>query len=539
MANVGLDFGTHQTKVCIEQGEDISNLTYTFFTFKDLEGNDKYYLPSTVQINKDDTLSYGYTDESNSKTGSRQNLPEFTEKEPVKPVLVLPPKPEKVTPKPRSETNLMAAALSKAMQEKLSEDNYRMELKEWEKQCDICRNDHVNAMIQYYSDMPEYLKKLEAWEKLKESASSKMIYRNFKQATFLDEKDYPWPYDIKPEMLSVWYLTYVLFKLDEYFSKLAEDGVGDGTYSLQVGVPTGKNKLKEQQKKAISIFVSAFKLMESYNNDFSQFMSATVSELLEKTTLRNYRYNDKAYMDDKYYYNINVFPEAYAGLFVMTANRALASGFNLLVDIGGGTTDITFFAANSTSRRPMIYNYDSVPKGLNFLIESAMPIEWDKMSSHPDIKSSQLDKNKLKNAIEIYEGDITQSTNTLLKLLWKEWNGCTIKKESLNSALNERPIIYTGGGSVNDKLPNPIEKVFTDLRRMDGSEWSGLYIIDIKKIKRLKLCPILSVSLGLAITQDNDDIDQNMFTLGDIFNPHRRKDEGLYDYGRDKDLQDL
>ena len=31
MANVGLDFGTHQTKVCIEQGEDVSNLTYLFY----------------------------------------------------------------------------------------------------------------------------------------------------------------------------------------------------------------------------------------------------------------------------------------------------------------------------------------------------------------------------------------------------------------------------------------------------------------------------------------------------------------------------
>ena len=35
---VGLDFGTHQTKLCIEDKADVNNPIYSFFPFEDLEG---------------------------------------------------------------------------------------------------------------------------------------------------------------------------------------------------------------------------------------------------------------------------------------------------------------------------------------------------------------------------------------------------------------------------------------------------------------------------------------------------------------------
>ena len=92
MANVGLDFGTHQTKVCIEQGEDVSNLTYTFFTFKDLEGKEHYALPSTIQINKDETLSYGFINEADAKIGRKREVPDFNEPKPKEPEMLLPKK---------------------------------------------------------------------------------------------------------------------------------------------------------------------------------------------------------------------------------------------------------------------------------------------------------------------------------------------------------------------------------------------------------------------------------------------------------------
>ena len=62
---VGLDFGTHQTKVCIENNDNPTNVYYEFLSFEDLDGNRSYCLPSIIQINKDHTLSYGFCNEDN------------------------------------------------------------------------------------------------------------------------------------------------------------------------------------------------------------------------------------------------------------------------------------------------------------------------------------------------------------------------------------------------------------------------------------------------------------------------------------------
>lgn len=56
---VGLDFGTHQTKVCIEK-KDGAELEYKFFLFKDRHGIMQYTLPSVMQLSHDGRFSYGY-----------------------------------------------------------------------------------------------------------------------------------------------------------------------------------------------------------------------------------------------------------------------------------------------------------------------------------------------------------------------------------------------------------------------------------------------------------------------------------------------
>ena len=59
MITVGLDFGTHQTKVCIEHKDGVE-LNYTFMKFSDTYHRDFYTLPSIVGVGKDGLLSYGY-----------------------------------------------------------------------------------------------------------------------------------------------------------------------------------------------------------------------------------------------------------------------------------------------------------------------------------------------------------------------------------------------------------------------------------------------------------------------------------------------
>ena len=59
MITIGLDFGTHQSKICIEDKKGVE-LSYSFFQFSDTHGEKQYTLPSIIRIKPDSKLEYGY-----------------------------------------------------------------------------------------------------------------------------------------------------------------------------------------------------------------------------------------------------------------------------------------------------------------------------------------------------------------------------------------------------------------------------------------------------------------------------------------------
>ena len=58
---IGLDFGTHQTKICVKTIEDEGHglSSYEFFEFETKDDKTTYALPSIIQKKRDGTLSYG------------------------------------------------------------------------------------------------------------------------------------------------------------------------------------------------------------------------------------------------------------------------------------------------------------------------------------------------------------------------------------------------------------------------------------------------------------------------------------------------
>ena len=62
-------------------------------------------------------------------------------------------------------------------------------------------------------------------------------------------------------------------------------------------------------------------------------------------------------------YGLLVFPEAYACLNPLISQGKLATGMSLMIDIGGGTTDISFFTIENN--KPQVYDFYSINKGLN------------------------------------------------------------------------------------------------------------------------------------------------------------------------------
>ena len=125
---------------------------------------------------------------------------------------------------------------------------------------------------------------------------------------------------------------------------------------------------------------------------------------------------DVAYELEKYRkelkdeYGMLVFPEAYACLMPLVKSAKIASGMSLMVDIGGGTTDISFFTIEN--RSPQVYAFYSINKGLNFLTAAEIQI------------SKRADSN-VKN-----ENEIINKTKEIIKPLDEKRIAKGLKKRS-------------------------------------------------------------------------------------------------------------
>lgn len=441
---VGLDFGTHQTKVCIENKADVNNPEYSFFPFKDLEGNDNYILPSIVQINSDNTLSYGFVDEKRAKYGKKfiiGGMPKF---------------PQKI-----SVTTEMKKKHECAMKD--AEATYQAELKEWYR-----------------------------WQNTSQ-VNYRMIYRYFKQNTF---SAYKWNCSLSSSYLAIWYICYIIFCLEEKYGQ---------NFAIQMGIPTGSDGFVQKKQKAVSILLTAYHLVEDeFNNDLERFLSTPVDELEKLTKTNLIPFSE----EKKQEYGLLVFPEAYAALKSLTAQNKIEPGMSIMVDIGGGTTDMTFFMIENSC--PKIYDYSSISYGLNYIIEKATPHLKDKYDI--DLNLSIIDPQELSSAISSYYQNLRESCKDLVEKLVKSFSKTSYPAFKLIDALKNRPIVYSGGGSTYDFLRKPVLP-FTDVRQINHEIWQGMNIKEISKL--IDVCPIVSTALGLAISEIHDDVE--LATTNDIF----------------------
>ena len=395
MLTVGLDFGTHQTKVCIENKDGVE-LNYTFMKFTNTYHQDFYTLPSIVGVGKDDLLSYGYL--------------------------------------PRRYDG--------------------------------------------------------------------RIIRYFKQSTFR-----PWPTGMSQTnamYFSTWYLAYILFDLEQQYGK---------EFTIQMGAPTDSGHVNEVKIIATRIIASAYRLVEDvFANDKQKFLATHIRELTRLTQLVPY---SKEIKDE---YGLLVFPEAYACLKPLISQGKLTTGMSLMIDIGGGTTDISFFTIENNI--PQVYDFYSINKGLNFLIGANEKNQAGTMVNVLD--ASEINENRRN--IFIYE--INKVINDLrLKLQTEFKNQTKLDVQRLLNALKNRPLVYCGGGSTFKSLRVGYGG-YKDRKLISHKEWNIQSIKDIDDIIEDKLCPILSTAYGLAISTENDNITMKPFR--DIFENIRGIEEEHY-----------
>lgn len=402
MITVGFDLGTHQTKLCYEDDEDPERLKYTFFTFIDPKGKEQIILPSLVQVNEDNTLSYGFVDQ----------------------------------------------------------------------------------------------------------AKRKKVYRYFKQAYF----NGGWEEDIDAQLLCIWYVTYILFDLDE---KIEEE-----FYNIQFGIPSGSRLLKRCTDKAMSLLLSAFNLKNQFEYK-SEFLSMTVEDLIELTEIKNNYEGAKEECD------IHLFPEAYASLLPMIAQRLMERELSILVDIGGGTTDMTLFSytegknpkTKRFEKKLQVSWYQSINKGLNYvaeLIAEQSDCEIASIATNLYTADQQISQEAF---TDLYD-NVGREILYLQSMMRRGFEKVRPHEgHLLRNMLHDRPVIYTGGGSTYRELTRSLH-AFSDVHKLDNEHWRRLHITNLHMTKGIE--PILSVCLGLAIYQDDDNI--HLLPFEELFKGHSWND---------------
>lgn len=551
---LGLDFGTHQTKICLEDSSDRRNRRYFFHQFADLDGKMQYTLPSTVMVRSDRTLAYGYVDESEALQAC---LPPRGN-EPQKPKLALwdyPPKPVlpalpelgnppiepdydlivQSIPKPVMPTEpvfptreeLQAAEhfttndfsdLSKLLEQtkqkrltigerrhieqeykrkldaygvaikayykkienakRNSFDEYQSQLwhyneekqkhakhhqhreqllATYEKKCREVDEHNILAQQRYENQLVEYNKSLQKWNN-ELTKKHPVVMHYFKQAVF--SSGLKWHYEWSPILVSIWYLTYVFFELDEKY----------GTENLMVsmGTSSGRSTWDKNKKVATQVILSVYRLIEDvFHHDRQAFLRCTVDELEQLTTI--VPYSDRAKDENAIY----VFPEAFANLNPMALSGRFGLGMNMLVDIGGGTTDISLFTAPNGAE-VQIFDYASVPYGLNAIEEQGL---------------------------ECHTSAVYRTVNDIVRRINGHAYGIGVKEEEIQRVLQHRPIVFTGGGSSRKNLCHAYGG-FSDVSHLSSSVGERLLIEDRTKI--MKLMHVLSTALGLAMCKEDD-----------------------------------
>ena len=498
---IGFDFGTHQTKVCVERRES-GFVEYEFMTFKDLDGNETYFLPSMIQVSADNTLVYGFVNDQ----PITEEEPIFTFEQP-EPVWAEPfPIPQLPQYPPHPTSNRLDSIFGHAF--------YKSKMKKWEKECkkikDLYEKNFEQWQMKRDAAYEDFSKRHTEWENERDTAYAtymerhrdwasrfqkhpKALYRYFKQATFSFRK---WENAIDPLLLSIWYMAYMFFNIEERY----------GTrFGLNMGVPTGKQDGEKRKKLAVSMVLSAYHLVDVvFHGDRKRFLGSTYQELTELTRIIPYSAEEKKKAD------ILVFPEAVACLRPLLQGQKVDEGkMHTMIDIGGGTTDISFFTIKNGA--PRIFSFQSIPHGLNYLTKA------DDTSGL--VRSGKLSTDIDSQRMVIYFQEIKRCLTSLVNELQMSFEQTKFEVQKLYDALKGRPIIYTGGGSTFAELRRAYQNFSVML--VDHSCWKKDSIVG--RENAVQFCPLLSTVYGLAIYAKDDNIE--LSHISSLFAGIRKADD--------------
>jgi hypothetical protein len=202
-----------------------------------------------------------------------------------------------------------------------------------------------------------------------QSTAIKNEYYYFKIASAEDDEFIK---DCTPEFLSVIYLTFLLFTIKQiYYQRNEKREVGGGLlssllsrqkkdnvikFTIQMGIPTewSQEKNLKRKRKFENILMLAEMLQLKYKtlNSFLEISkSQLINDIKDLHNSNSYTFSSKQIFEEKLNdLGLSVYPETAAGLYFILETKQLLPGYYAIMDIGGGSTDLSFFRIEANKK---------------------------------------------------------------------------------------------------------------------------------------------------------------------------------------------
>ena len=265
-----------------------------------------------------------------------------------------------------------------------------------------------------------------------------------------------------------------------------------------MGIPASKATFSRLKPLASGYLIQAIRLVEDvFQNNYENFLATPFEELL--SLIPKYEYS----ADLKMQYGLIILPEAYAALRSLTANSRIPKGMSIMLDMGGGTTDISFFVIKDNGE-PHIYHFESIAKGLNFFLEYEDRHSFKAIDFSKKKELENIPKGVFNEAFREFKGNIDTVIKSLTDFLHHDTISRGFMKSAFRDAVKNRPAIYTGGGCYDNRMRMPIFD-FSDVKYIDKGILGIPNVVDESKVT----IPysLMATAFGLSIQRLDDEID--------------------------------
>lgn len=347
--------------------------------------------------------------------------------------------------------------------------------------------------------------------------------------------------NFSPEFLSVVYLTNILFLIKEQYKKQPQNNVKKGgllsrlfksekkveedvRFTIQLGIPTEWSQAKNylRKRKFENILMLAELLQAKYKIS-NVFLDSKASQLVAdvRDIYHTNKFSDQSEFDLKLNdLGISVYPETAAGLSFIVKTRQLLPGYYSIMDIGGGSTDISFFSVNNDFTIQYLASESYMMASNNVYSNFSGSTKSLADLKKAEISAQKLIDNKVWDSDPQLKAALKDVNNKLKQLTYKLFNKRVYYfKGDMVSKYKDQPIIIYGGGANLPILSEGKIDIFDN-----GNKTSltiPVYNIEKQPIKKftsiINILPndkswekdfsILPVALGLSLIKPSNSAD--------------------------------